>query len=199
MTDERNRLLQILREKSLKIGNFTLVSGKKSHYYFDSKFTTLDPEGGYLSALLILQEIKTRGIQADAIGGLTLGADPIVSSVAAISFAEADRFHPISAFIVRKETKQHGTRRAIEGYAGEPGTPVVVVDDVCTTGGSTLKAVWAAEDAGFRVAAVVCLVDREQGGREALKDYPFYPLFTARELLDSPRIQEQLAKLESSD
>ena len=195
MTEERNRLLQILREKSLKIGNFTLVSGKKSNYYFDSKFTTLHPEGGFLTALLILQEIKKREIKAEAIGGLTLGADPIVSSVSSVSFALKEIYHPISAFIVRKETKQHGTKRLIEGYKAESGTPIIIIDDVCTTGGSTLKAVYTAEEAGYRVAAVVCLVDREQGGGEALKDYPFYPLFTAQELLASPEIQEKLRKV----
>ena len=195
MTEERIRLLQILREKSLKIGNFTLVSGKKSNYYFDSKFTTLHPEGGFLTALLILQEIKKRKIKAEAIGGLTLGADPIVSSVSSVSFALKDKYSPISAFIVRKEAKQHGTKRSIEGYNAEPGTPIIIVEDVCTTGGSTLKAVHAAEEAGYQVVAVVCLVDREQGGAEALKDYPFYPLFTAQELLASPEIQEELRRI----
>ena len=195
MTEERNRLLQVLRERSLKIGNFTLVSGKKSNYYFDSKFTTLHPEGGYLTALLILDEIRKRSIEAEAIGGLTLGADPIVSSVAALSFSLRERYQSISAFIVRKDVKEHGTKRAIEGYEADKGTRVIIIDDVCTTGGSTMKAVQAAEDAGFQVSAIICLVDREQGGAEALKDYPFYPLFTAKELLSSPQIQEELKRI----
>ncbi len=192
----RQRLLQLLREKSLKIGRFKLVSGLTSHYYFDSKLTTLDPEGGYLTARLLLEEIKLREIKADAIGGMTLGADPIVSAVAALSFAEKERFRPISAFIVRKESKQHGTQQFIEGFAGAAGTPAIVIDDVCTTGGSTMKAIKRAEEAGFQVTAVLCLVDREQGAREALKNYPFYRLFTATELLADPEIQSQLSALE---
>lgn len=196
MDRERMRLLEILRQKSLKLGNFTLVSGQRSHYYFDSKFTTLDPEGAYLTARLVLTEIQTRGIEAEAVGGLTLGADPIVSAVAAVSYACRDEFRPLRAFIVRKEPKKHGTQRFVEGFDPAPGTPVAIIDDVCTTGGSTLKAIRGAEDAGMRVVAVLCLVDREQGGREALADFPFYPIFTARELLDTPEIQRRLRELE---
>jgi orotate phosphoribosyltransferase len=195
MEQMRHRLLQLLREKSLKIGRFTLVSGMTSHYYFDSKLTTLDPEGGYLTARLLLEEIKAREIQATAIGGLTLGADPIVASVAALSFAERERYAPISAFIVRKESKKHGTRQFIEGFTGGNGTPVIIIDDVCTTGGSTMKAINRAEEAGFKVTAVLCLVDREQGAGEVLKEYPFFPLFTATELLADPEIQSQLRAL----
>jgi len=197
MKQMRERLLQLLREKSLKIGRFKLVSGLTSHYYFDSKFTTLDPEGGYLTARLLLEEIKAREIQAKAIGGLTLGADPIVSAVAALSFSERERFAPISAFIVRKESKKHGTKQFIEGFSAAEGTQVIIIDDVCTTGGSTMKAINRAEEAGFEVAAVLCLVDREQGAGEALKSYPFYPLFTATELLADPQIQSQLKALEA--
>ena len=122
MNEMRQRLLQLLREKSLKIGRFRLVSGMTSHYYFDSKLTTLDPEGGYLTARLLLEEIKVRGIRASAIGGLTLGADPIVSAVSALSFAEREHFAPISAFIVRKESKRHGTQQFIEGFMAEKGS-----------------------------------------------------------------------------
>jgi orotate phosphoribosyltransferase len=196
MLEKRDRLLELLREKSLKIGRFKLVSGMTSFYYFDSKLTTLDPEGGYLVARLLLEEIKKREIKASAIGGLTLGADPIVSSVAALSFAESDRFAPIAAFIVRKDSKKHGTQQFIEGPSFKKGTPVIIIDDVCTTGGSTIKAIERAEEAGFDVTAVLCLVDREQGAAEALQDYPFFPLFTATELLADPEIQEQLAALE---
>ncbi len=195
MKEQRKQLLEVLREKSLRIGKFTLVSGMTSHYYFDSKPTTLDPEGGYLTARMILQLLKDEGIKAQSIGGLTLGADPIVSAVAAVSFADRDEFPPLSAYIVRKEAKKHGTQKFIEGFDGGPGTKVVVVDDVCTTGGSTLKAIHLSEDAGYEVAAVVCLVDREQGGAEALKDYPFYSLFTATELLDDPKIQAEIEAL----
>jgi len=195
MEQMRDRLLQLLREKSLKIGRFKLVSGKTSDYYFDSKLTTLDPEGGYLTARLLLEEIKAREIEACAIGGLTLGADPIVSAVAAVSFSENKRFSPISAFIVRKEPKKHGTQQFIEGFTASEGTPVIIIDDVCTTGGSTMKAIKRAEEGGFMVTAVFCLVDREQGAAEALKGYPFYALFTATELLAEPEIQRRLKAL----
>jgi orotate phosphoribosyltransferase len=187
--------LEILRNKSLKLGHFTLVSGKTSNYYFDSKFTTLDPEGAFLTAALILAEIKKQRIEAEAIGGLTLGADPIVSSVSAVSYALRERFRPLRAFIVRKEPKKHGTERFIEGLEDGKDKPVIIVDDVCTTGGSTLKAVRAAEEAGMKVAAVFCLVDREQGGREALDRYLFHSLFTASELLAEPSIQARLEQL----
>ena len=127
---------------------------------------------------------------------MTLGADPIVSAVAALSYAEKDQFRPISAFIVRKESKKHGTRQFIEGFNAEEGLPVIIIDDVCTTGGSTIKAIRRAEEAGLKVVAVFCLVDREQGAAEALEAYPFYPLFNATELLDDPDLQKQLAALE---
>jgi len=197
MKSEKERLLNLLREKSLKLGRFTLVSGQTSNYYFDSKFTTLDPEGAYLTARLMLQELKERSVEAEAIGGLTLGADPIVSAVAAVSFAQPGIYKPVRAFIVRKEPKKHGTQRFIEGYEPEAGTPVIIVDDVCTTGGSTLKAIRSAEDAGMKVVAVLCLVDREQGGREALEGYSFYPLFTAGDLLATPAIQARLKELQA--
>lgn len=188
----RQRLIELLREKSLRIGNFTLVSGQKSNYYFDAKPTTLDPEGAYLCSKLILDAIRLQGVEADAIGGLALGAAPIVAAVAAVSFAERDRYRPLGAFIARKEAKGHGTQKRIEGFSGPPGTRVVVVDDVCTTGGSTLSAVQSAEEAGYRVEAVFCLVDREQGGSELLAAYPFFALIKASELLDDPEIQKQM-------
>jgi orotate phosphoribosyltransferase len=193
----RSRLLDLMRMKSLRIGRFTLTSGKKSHYYFDAKPTTLDPEGSYLCAKLLLEEIKKRGVKADAIGGLALGAAPIVASVATVSFSEADLYEPLQAFIARKEAKGHGTGRQIEGYSGEAGSRVIVVDDVCTTGGSTLAAVKVAEQAGYEVVAVLCLVDRQQGGGALLADYPFYSLMTASDLLDDPEIKRQLAELEA--
>ena len=170
---DRNRLGALLRQHSLMFGDFTLASGKKSSFYFDSKKTTLLPEGAYLVAAEILALLAKQGIRADAIGGMTLGADPIVCPVAALSHQEGQ---PLRAFIVRKESKEHGTGRQIEGSL-EPGSRVVVVDDVVTTAGSTLKAIEAVETAGHEVVAVVCLVDREEGGTQRLSRWPFHPLF----------------------
>ncbi len=195
MQETRHRLIQLFREKSLLIGRFTLTSGLTSNYYFDGKRTTLDAEGACLSARLILEVLRDRQVEADAIGGLTLGADPVVAAVAAISFAERSRYRPLPAFIVRKEPKKHGTQRFIEGFQGKAGAPVVIVDDVCTTGESTLKAIQRAEEAGFRVAATLALVDRQQGGADRLRDYNFIPVLTGAELLDDPEIQRRLKEV----
>ncbi len=194
----KQKLLRLLREHSLKLGHFVLTSGKHSFYYFDSKFTTLHPEGAYLTAKLILETLNREELRVDAIGGLTLGADPIVAAVAAVSHAERELYPPVSAFIVRKQPKGHGTKRLLEGYSPRPGARVVIVDDVCTTGGSTVEAIERAEQSGCRVLAALCLVDREEGGAEALQDYRFLPLIRAAELLDEPAIQARLRELEEA-
>ena len=179
--NDHDRLREILQKKSLKKGDFTLSSGKKSSYYLDCRLTTMDPHGALLIARLILKKIRDTGIQADAIGGLTLGADPISASVAVVSALENS---PLNAFIVRKEAKGHGMQRFIEGYDGPPGSRVVVVDDVCTTGDSIMRAAERAEEAGYTVVATFCIVDREEGGSETVrKKYPLYALFTAKDLL----------------
>jgi len=180
LTTSRERLKELLKEHSLMFGDFTLVSGKKSKYYFDSKKTTLLPEGAYLTAAEILRTLRDNDIRADAIGGMTLGADPIVCPVAALSQIEGP---PLRAFIVRKEAKEHGTGRRIEGNL-EEGSRVVVVDDVVTTAGSTLRAIEAVKQAGHEVVAVICLVDREEGGTEKLSVYPYFPLFRRSEIFD---------------
>lgn len=179
---DRDRLKDLLLEHSLMFGDFTLASGKKSRFYFDSKKTTLLPEGAYLTAVEVLHLLRSNGVRADAIGGLTLGADPIVCPVAALSHVEGP---PLRAFIVRKEAKEHGTGRRIEGRL-EPGSRVVIVDDVVTTAGSTLKAIEAAEEAGHEVCAVVCVVDREEGGTERLSKWPFFPIFRRSEIFVEP-------------
>jgi orotate phosphoribosyltransferase len=181
MEESRRELRDIIRRKSLRIGDFTLSSGKTSSYYLDCRTTTLDPRGALLIARLILQSIRSHDIHADAIGGLTMGADPIAAAVAVVSEIEG---RPLPAFIVRKEAKGHGTVRQIEGYDGKPGSRVIIVDDVCTTGDSILKAAEKAEQAGYRVAAAFCVVDREEGGTESISGkYPLYALFTAKELM----------------
>jgi orotate phosphoribosyltransferase len=181
MDEQLRELRSIIRQKSLRVGEFTLSSGKKSSYYLDCRMTTLDARGALLIGRLILDRMRAHRIQADAIGGLTLGADPVATAVAVVSALEGT---PLSAFIVRKETKGHGMQRSIEGFDGKPGSRVVVVDDVCTTGESILRAAKMAEEAGYEVVAAFCVVDREEGGTELIaKRYPFYSLFTAEELL----------------
>jgi orotate phosphoribosyltransferase len=138
--------------------------------------------------MAFLEVLRKLNPQPKAVGGPTLGADPVVAVVAALSHqqAQTSKLPPISAFIVRKETKQHGTQQLIEGWRGRPGDPVVMVEDTCTTGGSLIKAIDQASASGMKVIAAVCLVDREEGGREAIERHcPFYALFTARELLQA--------------
>lgn len=175
------RLRQRLREKSLFRGEVTLSSGKKSNYYLDCRLTTLDPEGSVLIGHAILELLAQKGIRADAIGGMSIGADPIVSAVVTMSSLEG---RPVRGFLVRKERKEHGRQKLIEGI--EPGAAknVVIVDDVCTTGKSTFDAIAAAESEGMKVAAVISLVDREEGGSDELRGkYPYYAITTASELL----------------
>ena len=183
MENEREQLRQLLKSQSLMFGDFTLASGKKSNFYFDSKKTTLLPDGAWLTARAVLAVVREKGIEADAIGGLTLGADPIVCPVAALSHAEGPR---LRAFIVRKEAKEHGTGRRIEGNLA-PKSRVIIVDDVVTTAGSTLKAIEAAEAEGHTVVAVICVVDREEGGAAKLAAYPFFPLFRRSEIFGEAR------------
>jgi len=188
MENYRERLKQILCEKSVKRGDFVLSSGKKSDYYLDARLTTLDAEGAFCTGMAVLEVVRQLKPYPKAIGGPTLGADPIVAVVAALSHQQGGP--RISAFIVRKEAKQHGTQQLIEGWRGEPGDPVVIVEDTCTTGASIIKAIEPAKAAGWNVIAAVCLVDREEGGREAIEKHsPFYALFTARELLDAMKDQ----------
>lgn len=189
MSQERERLKHLLKTRSLKTGDFLLASGRRSRYYFDSKLTTLTSEGAWLTASCFLQVIRDQAIEAEAIGGMTLGADPIVSAVAAVSRSVPPA---LDAFIVRKEAKGHGTNRWIEGPV-EPGQKVIVVDDVVTTGGSTLRAIERAEDFGLKVVAVMALLDREEGGTEAISEkYPFYPVTRRTEIFgESATDQEE--------
>ena len=180
------QLLALLARTSFKLGQFKLSSGGTSDYYIDCRTTTLHAEGGRLTGEAILDLLKENNIQADAVGGLTMGADPIVSNVATASAWRAQQ-NPgsplIHGFLVRKAEKAHGTGRRIEGFCRE-GARVVIVDDVCTTGASTINAIEAAHEAGMIVVAVVCIVEREEAnGRPAVeaaaKSAPFFSLFTA--------------------
>ncbi|HXW62476.1 MAG TPA: orotate phosphoribosyltransferase [Candidatus Acidoferrales bacterium] len=181
MTRHRQRLAHLLRAKSLVRGEFTLSSGKKSNYYLDCKLTTLDPEGALLVGYSILETIDEMGLKPDAIGGLSMGADPLVTAATVVSAIENK---PLHGFLVRKEAKKHGRQRQIEGLENPQGRKVVIVDEVCTTGGSTQEAIDAAEREGSQVIAVISLVDREEGGSDALRaKYKYRSIFTARELL----------------
>ena len=183
------QLLTLLSRTSFRLGQFKLSSGGTSDYYIDCRTTTLHAEGGRLAGEAILDLLRENSIEADAVGGLTMGADPIVSNVATASAWRAVS-HPgaslLHGFLVRKAEKAHGTGRRIEGYLRE-GARVVIVDDVCTTGASTINAIEAAREAGMTVAAVVCIVEREEAqGRPAVEaaaqGAPFLRLFSANEV-----------------
>ena len=178
----RDQLKDLLRRKSIVRGSFTLASGKTSSYYIDCKLTTLDPEGAVLVGHSVLDLLEAENIHADAIGGPPIGAHPIVAAVAAVSHL---RGKPLPAFLIRKEAKSHGLEKQIEGPV-KAGARVVIVDDVCTSGGSTIQALDAVKNAGLEIVAVMCLVDREQGGSDKLRQsYRFLPIFTAKEILES--------------
>ena len=205
MTDNKTALLNLIATHSFRLGDFTLASGKKSDYYIDCRITTLHAEGGRLSGLVLYDLIQENVSHAEAVGGLTMGADPLVSNIASASAWALADCHEIASlssdleiepneepipslihgFLVRKAEKTHGTGRKIEGFL-KPGADVVIVDDVCTTGGSTITAIEATREAGMNVAGVLCLVDREQGGRAnieaAIPGIPFISLFTATEV-----------------
>jgi len=183
--DARERLRALIAEKCVLRGDFVLASGQRSKVFFDCKRVTLHPEGVHLVAGLLLDFIEDLGRRdgrpIDAIGGPTIGADPIVGHVAGLSWERtALGGRPLLGFLVRKATKDHGTQRAIENDIPR-GSRVVVFEDVVTTGGSTLEAIGRAEEVGLEVAAVVSIVDREQGGVEALARYRYHPLFRKSE------------------
>ncbi len=175
------RLARILCTESIRRGQFVLASGRTSDYYLDCRRTTLHPEGAYLVGNVVLGLIDRKGWPCAGVGGLTLGADPIATAVAVASFVAG---RPVPAFLVRKEAKGHGTGQQIEN-APPSGSSVVLVEDVITTGGSTIVAWDACRAAGLEVAGVVALVDREEGGRENLegKGLAVESVFTARQLL----------------
>lgn len=179
MSSARQELLRLLAAKSFCLGEFKLSSGGTSDYYVDCRTTTLDARGAQLTGQVFLDEMRARGWKPDAIGGLTLGADPIVVAVAVTS-------GNIHGFLVRKAEKQHGTGRRIEGFC-ETGASVVIVDDVCTTGASTIQAIETCRDFGFHIVGVMCLVEREEAnGRSAVQKSAapaqFISIFTAQDV-----------------
>ncbi len=164
--DAWERLRTIIRELSYREGSFVLTSGRKSDFYIDCKQTTLSAEGAYLCGKLLYEKIRASGLEVSGVGGMTLGADPLVTAVSVVSFLEGA---PVPAFIIRKEPKGHGTGSWIEGKANiPPGSRVALLEDVVTTGGTLLKAIERTEAEGFQVVQVLSVVDREEGGAEAL-------------------------------
>lgn len=182
MTD-RGTLVRLLSQRSVRRGRFTLASGRESNHYVDARLTTMSPEGLAVIGPLALQAIRERSWPVDAVGGLTLGADPIAYATALASVTSPPL---VRAFTVRKEAKQHGTGRLIEGPLRE-GDRVVVLEDVITTGASALRAVEAVQRAGATVSGILALVDREEGGRGILEAQGFEVscLATLSELLHS--------------
>jgi orotate phosphoribosyltransferase len=179
MPSARQDLLHLLAVKSFRLGEFKLSSGGNSDYYIDCRTTTLDAKGARLTGQVFLDAIRDKRWNPRAIGGLTMGADPIVVAVAVVS-------GEIDGFLVRKAEKQHGTGQRIEGFREKPAR-VVIVDDVCTTGASTVQAIEAAREFGFEVAGVMCLVEREEaGGRPNVEKTaapaPFISVFTANDV-----------------
>ena len=179
MSTARQELLKLLAHKSFRLGEFKLSSGNTSDYYVDCRTTTLDARGAQLVGQVFLDEMRGQGWHADAIGGLTLGADPIVVAVAVTTGT-------LHGFLVRKAEKQHGTGQRIEGFR-EKGARVVIVDDVCTTGSSTVQAIEAAREFGFKVVGAMCLVEREDAkGRpnveKAAAPAKFISIFTATDV-----------------
>lgn len=179
MDSATQKLLSMLAHKSFRLGEFKLSSGATSDYYIDCRATTLDAKGSKLTGEVFTAEIRRQGWQPRAVGGLTMGADPIVVAVSVVS-------GDLDGFLVRKAEKQHGTGQRIEGFR-EKGARVVIVDDVCTTGGSTIQAIEAAREFGFEVVGAMCLVERQEAkGRtnveKAAAPAPFFSIFTANDV-----------------
>jgi len=179
----REQLLHLLAVNSFRLGDFTLSSGIKSDYYIDCRTTTLHAQGAELTGRVFLDLFRAQGWSPNAVGGLTMGADPIVVAVAVIS---SQAGAPVHGFLVRKAEKTHGMGRRIEGFQ-EKGANVVIVDDVCTTGSSTIQAIEAAREFGFKILGVACLVEREEAaGRPAVEEAAapasFISVFKANEV-----------------
>ncbi|HLL81783.1 MAG TPA: orotate phosphoribosyltransferase [Longimicrobium sp.] len=183
MSTDRERLVALLLERSFCVGDFVLSSGARSRFYIDCRTTTTHAEGQAVVGRLGLAAVRQAGLRPEAIGGLTMGADPVAYAIAHASWIAGDA---VNAFTVRKEPKAHGTGKRVEGCFAA-GMRVVVVEDVITTGGSALKAIEAVEAEGGEVIAVLSLVDREEGGREAIeaRGYPVHAIVGVGELLEA--------------
>ncbi|MDA8162460.1 MAG: orotate phosphoribosyltransferase [Desulfobacteraceae bacterium] len=185
--NDTRRLLEIITRLSYKEGVFKLTSGRQSAFYIDCKQTTLSPEGAYLCGRLLFERIASSGLDIKGVGGMTLGADPLVTAISVVSFIER---RPVPAFIIRKEPKGHGTGSWLEGKANIPdGALVALVEDVVTTGGTLIKAIQRTEEEGYRVGQVLTIIDRGEGGGEALSGLGFKltALFGRDDILDAAR------------
>jgi orotate phosphoribosyltransferase len=189
VASDREQLKRLLAARSVRRGEFKLASGLTSNIYVDAKLTTLHAAAMPLVGRLFLDKIRQHQWKPRAIGGLVLGADPIVSAVARESVEDGG---PIDAFLVRKTAKTHGLEKFIEGVNETAGLPVVIVDDVCTTGGSTVEAIEKARSAGMVVLGAICLVDREEGAEERLMKLgcAFDRVFKLTELLETHQSDE---------
>ncbi|MBI3397873.1 MAG: orotate phosphoribosyltransferase [Deltaproteobacteria bacterium] len=179
----KSKLLKIIKEKSYEKKNVILASGKKSDFYIDCRQTTLHPEGAYLVGKILYDMVKGLDSKVEAVGGPTMGADPVATAVSVVSQLEGN---PLPAFIVRKEPKKHGLGQWIEGKKNiANGAKVAIVEDVVTTGGSSVQAVKRAEEEGLKVVAVFAVVDREEGGAEKIREagYEFKAIFTKRDVV----------------
>ncbi len=174
---DKDALIALVRERALEFGDFTLASGKKASYYLDCRRLTLDPRGANLVAEGVLDLLAGR--LPDCVGGMAIGADPITAAVITVA---GQRGLPLKGFIVRKEAKSHGKGRSVEGPV-EPGETAVIVEDVVTTGGSSLAAIERVEEFGLKVAGVVAIIDRLEGGAEAFaqRGYKLQTLLTIRD------------------
>ncbi|MDR3182110.1 MAG: orotate phosphoribosyltransferase [Planctomycetaceae bacterium] len=185
---DKERLQSLILEKSLKFGDFTLASGKKAAYYLDCRQITLDSEGAKLIGEGILEILQDNGLP-QAVGGMSIGADPITAAVITVA---AFRDIPLKGFMVRKQSKGHGTNQFVEGPV-LPGDRVMIVEDVVTTGGSSLEAIEKVQAAGAAVEGVIAIIDRLEGGSElfASKGYQFYSLFTVKDFgIDAGKLPE---------
>jgi len=188
-SDPREELRQLLIQKSVCQGDFTLASGAKSDFYVDARVTTLDPRGATLIGKvgwdLLRKTASELGYKVDAVGGLTMGADPIALSIGVTAYADNPEAFP-QVFTVRKKVKEHGRHKLIEGNFAK-GNSVVVIEDVITTGGSAIQAIEAVESEGGRVVFVLALVDRQEGGRAAIekRGHKVVAIFTRADLLNT--------------
>jgi orotate phosphoribosyltransferase len=193
LEDMKQRLTEIIIERSFQYREdppFTLASGKTSNYYFNCKPTTMDPEGMYLIGHILFEKLRDSDITAA--GGLTLGADPIANALSMVSYQKGK---PIKSFVVRKDVKGHGTKSPIEGNVGR-GEKVVIIDDVITTGGSTITAIEISKEAGLLIDRVVALIDREEGGRENIKQLVdrVDAILTRTEIMNFYSMRQRLGK-----